>query len=49
MDYIGGFIEFIMNMIGYIQNLVSYFRDKNEGKDVQMPDFPAINLGKTEE
>ncbi len=38
----GGFINFIMGLIKYIQELDKYFRDTNDGKDVEMPDFPAL-------
>ena len=44
-DMFSGFIGFIMSMIKYIQDLVAYFRAKNEGKDAQMPELPAIDLG----
>lgn len=33
------FIGFIMNVIKYIQDLVAYFRAKNEGKDPEEPKF----------
>ena len=47
MDFFNGFIGFIMGMIKYIQDLVAYFRAKNEGKDVEMPELPSIGT-KTE-
>ena len=42
MEYLNKFISFIMSMIKYIQDLVGYFRDKNEGKDATLPEFPSI-------
>lgn len=37
------FVEFILNIINYIRDLVAYFRAKNDGKeDVEMPTFPTI-------
>lgn len=43
MDNIfGKFVEFIMAMIKYIQDLVGYFRAKNDGKDSEQPEFPSI-------
>ena len=34
-----GFIDFIMNIINYIKELVGYFRATNDGKDAELPDF----------
>ena len=38
-----GFIGFIMDLIKYFQDLVGYFRAKNDGKeDAVMPEFPRF-------
>ena len=38
-----GFINFIMGLIKYFQDLVAYFRAKNDGKeDAVMPEFPTF-------
>ena len=45
VDMLNNFIGFIMNMIKYVQDLVAYFRAKNEGKDAVMPEFPSVSIG----
>lgn len=45
MDMLNNFIGFIMNLIKYVQDLVAYFRAKNEGKDAPMPEFPSVSIG----
>ena len=41
-----GFIGFIMDLIKYFQDLVAYFRAKNDGKeDAVMPEFPKLSIG----
>ncbi len=38
-----GFINFIMALVKYFQDLVAYFRAKNDGKeDAVMPEFPKL-------
>lgn len=39
VNVFGGFIDFIMNIVKYVQDLVKYFRDKNDGKDAEKPEF----------
>ena len=37
------FVNFIMGIIRYIQDLVAYYRAKNDGKeDAVMPEFPKF-------
>lgn len=42
MDFVTSFVDFIMNLIGYIQAIVKYYRDKNDGKETEMPAFPTF-------
>ena len=48
MDILNGFIGFIMSMIKYIQDLVGYFRAKNEGKEAELPELPSITTAAEE-
>ena len=37
------FLGFIMDLIKYVQDLVAYYRARNDGKeDAVMPDFPSL-------
>lgn len=45
------FVNYILAIVDYIKALVTYFRDRNDGKDVTAPDFNDFlekNQGTTE-
>lgn len=45
MEYLTGFVKFIMDFIGYIQDLVNYIRAKNDGNNnAEPPTPPEINF-----
>ena len=45
-DFLGNFVGIITGFISLIQAYVTYFRAKNEGKDVTPPNISDyINLG----
>ena len=41
-DFFGKFVAFIMAMVKYIQDLVGYFRAKNDGLNPEQPEFPSV-------
>ncbi len=45
MEYLTGFVKFIMAFIGYIQELVTYIRSKNDGNgNAEPPTFPSLDF-----
>lgn len=39
MEFLQGFIDFIKSIVAFIQDLVQYYRDQNDGKDAEFPSF----------
>lgn len=48
MEFLTGFVDFIMQLITFIKDIVAYYRAKNDGKEAEMPEFPSFKFGTKE-